>query len=98
LAWLRQRLNGGLISKQEMQTRIGQIEANMDKLTSPETARQFTMSIGIMQVKDAEVVSPNQTEKGKAKNLEESVSFAYFYTTACITDTCYVLEKSQRHD
>jgi len=42
-----------------MQTRIGQIEANMDKLMGPETARQFTMSIGIMQVKDAEVVSPN---------------------------------------
>lgn len=65
-----------------MQTRIGQIEANMDKLMSPETARQFTMSIGIMQVKDAEVVSPNQTEKGKVKNLEEAVSFASFYTTA----------------
>ncbi len=46
----------------------------MDKLMKPETARQFTMSIGIMQVKDAQVSSPNQTEKGKTKNLEEAVS------------------------
>jgi hypothetical protein len=27
-----------------------------------------------MQVKDAEVNSPNQTEKGKTKNIEEAVS------------------------
>ena len=51
-----------------------QIEANMDKLLTPDSARNFTMSIGIMQVQDAELTSPGQTEKGKAKNQEEAVS------------------------
>ena len=32
------------------------------------------MSIGIMQMQDAVASSPNQTEKGKAKNVEEAVS------------------------
>ena len=57
-----------------MQSRIEQIEANMDKLMSPDEARRFTMSIGIMQVQDATPVSPNQTEKGKTKDTEEAVS------------------------
>ena len=38
----------------------------------PETAKKFILSLGIMQ--DAELLSPNQTEKGKAKNQEEAVS------------------------
>ena len=50
IAWLKSRLNNGLISKYEMQSRIKQIEDNMHMLETAETARQFTMSIGIMQV------------------------------------------------
>jgi len=50
LTWLRQRLNAGLISKNEMQSRIEQLELNIEKLMTPDEARQFTMSIGIMQV------------------------------------------------
>ena len=31
-----------------------------------DTARKFTMSIGIMQVQDVQLQSPNQQSKGKA--------------------------------
>ena len=52
------------------------IEANLDKLLLPETAKKFSLSIGIME--DAEVASPKQTDKGKTKNVEEAVS-SYMY-------------------
>ena len=57
-----------------MQSRIDQLEANIEELGSAERARRFMMSIGIMQMQDAVASSPNQTEKGKAKNVEEAVS------------------------
>jgi len=39
MIWLRQRLNAGLISKNEMQSRIEQLELNMEKLMTPDEAR-----------------------------------------------------------
>ena len=57
-----------------MQSRVDQLEANVSELGSADRARDFMMSIGIMQTNDATITSPNQTEKGKAKNLEEAVS------------------------
>ena len=87
LAWLRQRFNAGLISKQEMQSRIEQIEANVDKLMSPDEAREFTMRMGIMQVEDAAVTSPNQPDKDKAKNLQDNVSYSphrFPHFNACV--------------
>ena len=95
LSWLRQRLNGGLISKQEMQSRIEQLEANMDKLMSPDEARRFTMSIGIMQVSDAVIVSPTMADKDKTKNLEESVSG---FLTMKGDNLLFIAEKSERVD
>ena len=38
----------------------------------PETAKRFILSLGIME--EAEIASPNQTEKGTIKNAEEAVS------------------------
>jgi len=39
-----------------------------------ESAKEFTLSIGIMQDEDATLTSPNQTQKSKIKNQEEAVS------------------------
>lgn len=61
-----------------MQVRIEQLEANVDKLMSPEEARIFTKSLGIIQVEDAEVASPNIDHKDKAKAVEENVSYLRF--------------------
>ena len=36
----------------------------------PATAQRFILSLGIME--DAKIVSPKQTEKGQAKNIEEA--------------------------
>lgn len=69
----------------------------MDKLMSPDEAREFTLSMGIMQVEDAEVTSPNTTDKDKTKNLEENVSLlpALFLALFSSSPT---LEKSERAD
>ena len=74
IEWLKQRLNAGLIQKQEMQAKLKQIDQNMHLLMAADTARQFTMSIGIMQAQDAEILqSPNTVaaEKGKAKDIDQ---------------------------
>ena len=59
-----------MISKQEFQSRVDQIEANVEQLMMPETAKKFILSLGIMQ--DAEIASPHQMEQGKVKNMEEA--------------------------
>lgn len=53
-----------------MQSRMDQIEANEDELMTPETAKRFVLSIGIME--EAEWDAQTQTEKGKVKNTEEA--------------------------
>ena len=46
----------------------------MHLLMAADTAREFTKSIGIIQAQDAVIMSPNQTEKDKMKDLEGVVS------------------------
>ena len=53
IAWLKQRQNAGLISKQEMHSRLKQIDDNIHLLEAADSAHRFTMSLGIMQVEDA---------------------------------------------
>ena len=54
-----------------MQAREKQIEANLDKLMAPDTAREFTKSLGIIEVTDVQVTSPNQ-EKSKAEEIKKA--------------------------
>lgn len=72
-----------------------------------DTARQFTMSIGIMQAQDAEIQSPNIiAEKGKAKDVDEQVSsVSLSFQNVCdksliifVTRSLQIVEKSPRHD
>ena len=49
-----------------------------------------------MQVQDANISSPNQTEKGKAKNLEEAVSISCILTLLihAFKEVYFLTEKS----
>ena len=47
-----------------------QVDANLDQLLLPETAKRFVLSIGIME--EVEWDTGNQTEKGKIKNEAEA--------------------------
>ena len=39
---------------------------------SPDTAREFTKSLGIMEESEAQVASPNQAEKSKAEDIKKA--------------------------
>ena len=70
MLYLRQRYNAGLLKKDEVDKRIKSVNENKELLMSLEKARDFTRSLGIVQVVD---LLPQSPEAGSPKKMTKEM-------------------------